>query len=46
MANSANRPEKAKYGTIYFIRHNSGALKIGITLDWNITFLLFFGVEL
>ena len=34
MGNSANRPENAKYETIYFIRHNSGALKIGITLDW------------
>ena len=34
MGKSTNRPENAKYGTIYFIRHNSGAFKIGITLDW------------
>ena len=34
MENSTNRPEYAKYGTIYFIRHKSGSHKIGITLDW------------
>ena len=29
-----NRPKNAKHGNIYFIKHNSGACKIGITLNW------------
>ena len=34
MGRKSNRPEYAEYGTVYFIRHNSGSHKIGITLNW------------